>query len=87
MEMIQSIQISELEKENKNGLKYWGYGTNFTRLFYVNNPKNIVVVKNPIVDILNEFYFRQKDRLEKIATPSFFSSRGIKDNSTDLSFS
>ena len=36
------FEISELEKENKNGLKYWGYGTNFTRLFYVNNPKNIV---------------------------------------------
>ena len=36
------FEISELEKENKDGLKYWGYGTNFTRLFYVNNPKNIV---------------------------------------------
>ena len=36
------FEISELEKENKNGLKYWGYGTNFTRLFYVDNPNNIV---------------------------------------------
>lgn len=43
------------------------------------NPKNIVVTKNPIVDILNEFYFKQKDRLEKIAVPSFFTKRGIKD--------
>jgi len=36
------FEISELEKENKNGLKYWGYGTNFTRLYYINNPKNII---------------------------------------------
>lgn len=42
------------------------------------NPKNIVVVKNPIVDILNEFYFKQKEHLEKTATQEFFSSRGIK---------
>lgn len=44
------------------------------------NPKNIVVVKNPIVDILNEFYFKQKEKLEKIATADFFKSRGIEDN-------
>jgi UDP-N-acetylglucosamine 2-epimerase (non-hydrolysing) len=43
------------------------------------NPKNIVVVKNPIVDILNEFYFKQKKQLEKLATISFFSERNIKD--------
>ncbi len=43
------------------------------------NPKNIVVVRNPIVDILNEFYFKQKEKLEKKATPEFFSSRGISD--------
>jgi len=36
------FEISELEKENKNRLKYWGYGTNFTRLFYENKPENIV---------------------------------------------
>jgi hypothetical protein len=36
------FEISELEKENKNRLKYWGYGTNFTRLYYENNPNNIV---------------------------------------------
>lgn len=41
------------------------------------NPKNIVVVKNPIVDILNEFYFKQKKRLEKIANKNFFTTRGI----------
>jgi len=43
------------------------------------NPKNIVVVRNPIVDILNEFYYAHKDRLEKMATPEFFKSRGIED--------
>jgi glycosyltransferase involved in cell wall biosynthesis len=36
------FEINELENENKDGLKYWGYGTNFTRLFYVDNPNNIV---------------------------------------------
>ncbi len=43
------------------------------------NPKNIVVTKNPIVDILNEFYFNQKEKLEKMATTKFFNNRGIKD--------
>lgn len=43
------------------------------------NPRNIVVVKNPIVDILQEFYFKQKNRIEKKATSSFFSKRGITD--------
>ena len=43
------------------------------------NPKNIVVVRNPIVDILNEFYFKQRDKLEKKATYSFFKKRGIED--------
>ena len=42
------------------------------------NPKNIVVVRNPIVDILNEFYFKQKNKLEKKAKKSFFEKRGIK---------
>jgi len=42
------------------------------------NPKNIVVVRNPIVDVLNEFYFKQKDRLEKKATKKFFDARGIQ---------
>ena len=43
------------------------------------NPKNIVVVKNPIVDVLNEFYFKQKERLEKRASKKFFEYRGIED--------
>lgn len=41
------------------------------------NPKNIVVVGNPTVDILNKFYFAQKERLEKMATNEFFSSKKI----------
>ncbi len=43
------------------------------------NPRNIVVVRNPIVDILNEFYYPHKARLDAQADAKFFSSRGIKD--------
>lgn len=42
------------------------------------NPENIVVTRNPIVDILNEFYYKQKNRLEKIANTNFFKKRGIE---------
>lgn len=42
------------------------------------NPRNIVVTKNPIVDVLNEFYFKQKKRLEKMATEKFFKDRRIE---------
>jgi UDP-N-acetylglucosamine 2-epimerase (non-hydrolysing) len=42
------------------------------------NPKNIVVVTNPIVDILNSYYFAQKDKYDAMATPAFFESRGIE---------
>lgn len=44
------------------------------------NPKNIVVTRNPIVDILNRFYFKQKDKLQKIAIPDFFNKKGVKKN-------
>ncbi len=43
------------------------------------NPRNIVVVRNPIVEILNEFYYAQKDKLEAMATKEFFQERGIED--------
>ncbi|MBP6098884.1 MAG: UDP-N-acetyl glucosamine 2-epimerase [Candidatus Levybacteria bacterium] len=43
------------------------------------NPRNIVVTGNPIVDVLNEFYFKQKEKLEKKATKSFFAKKGIMD--------
>lgn len=42
------------------------------------NPRNIVVVGNPIVDILNHYYFSQKTKYEGMATPKFFSGRGIE---------
>ena len=45
------------------------------------NPDNIVVVGNPIVDILDWFYFSQKAKYEAMATPEFFTRRGLeKDN-------
>lgn len=36
------FEITELEKENSGGFKYWGYGTNFTRQFYEGTPDNII---------------------------------------------
>lgn len=41
------------------------------------NPNNIVLVGNPIVDILNHYYFSQKAKFEKMANDEFFESRGI----------
>lgn len=42
------------------------------------NPDSIVVVGNPIVDILNEFYFSQKEKFDKMATPEFFKNRHLE---------
>ena len=42
------------------------------------NPNNIVLVGNPIVDILNHYYFSQKPKYDAMATPEFFSTRGIE---------
>jgi UDP-N-acetylglucosamine 2-epimerase len=42
------------------------------------NPANIVVVGNPIVDILNRYYYSQKDRYDAMATGEYFASRGIE---------
>ena len=42
------------------------------------NPRNIVVVRNPIVDILQEFYFPHQARLKQMADANFFVSRGIR---------
>lgn len=42
------------------------------------NPKNIEVVGNPIVDILNRYYFEEKERFDRIATAKFFKERGIE---------
>jgi len=42
------------------------------------NPRNIVVVRNPIVDILQEFYFPHQARLNQMADANFFTARGIR---------
>ena len=42
------------------------------------NPNNIVVVTNPIVDILNHYYFSQKAKYDAMASPEFFAQRGIE---------
>jgi len=42
------------------------------------NPANIVVVGNPIVDILNHYYFDRIEKFQRMATPAFFSERGIE---------
>ncbi len=44
------------------------------------NPNNIVVVGNPIVDILTKFYFEKKEEFKKMAIDDFFKDRGIKKN-------
>lgn len=41
------------------------------------NPANIVVVGNPIVDILNRYYYSVRDKFDAMATPEFFASRGL----------
>jgi len=41
------------------------------------NPNNIVVVGNPIVDVLQHYYFAHQDRYEALASPEFFAARGI----------
>ena len=42
------------------------------------NPDSIVVTGNPIVDVLNKYYYDRADRYEELASPEFFRSRGIK---------
>ena len=44
------------------------------------NPKSIVVVTNPIVDILQKHYFEKKDFFEKMANDEFFIKRGLVKN-------
>lgn len=42
------------------------------------HPDRIVVVGNPIVDILDHYYFSQKDFYKNLATSQFFAERKIK---------
>jgi UDP-N-acetylglucosamine 2-epimerase (non-hydrolysing) len=42
------------------------------------NPSNIVVVGNPIVDILNHYYFERQAKFAAMASPAFFEARQIR---------
>jgi UDP-N-acetylglucosamine 2-epimerase (non-hydrolysing) len=41
------------------------------------NPGSIVVVGNPIVDVLNRYYYERHDYYERFASDDFFRSRGL----------
>jgi UDP-N-acetylglucosamine 2-epimerase (non-hydrolysing) len=41
------------------------------------NPDSIILVTNPIVDVLNRYYFQVKDKFDSLAAPSFFKERSI----------
>ena len=42
------------------------------------NPRNIVVIENLIVDVLNHYYFARRDEYEALASDEFFRDRGIE---------
>lgn len=42
------------------------------------NPKNIVLVQNLIVDVLNAYYFAKKNFYDQLATDDYFSQRGLE---------
>jgi UDP-N-acetylglucosamine 2-epimerase len=42
------------------------------------NPRNIVVIQNLIVDVLNHYYFDRMDEYKAYADDAFFSERGIE---------
>ncbi len=42
------------------------------------NPNNIVVTANPIVDVLNRYYYEREDHYRALATRDFFRSRGLE---------
>lgn len=44
------------------------------------NPRNIVVIQNLIVDVLNHYYFDRLAEYEALASDSFFADRGLKRN-------
>lgn len=41
------------------------------------NPRNIVVVQNPIVDVLQHYFFERKEEYDALASDDFFAERGI----------
>lgn len=42
------------------------------------NPKNIVVIQNLIVDVLEEYYFKRKSFYDDMATESFFREHSVE---------
>lgn len=42
------------------------------------NPDSVFLATNPIVDILNRYYFDVKDKFDQMATPEYFKERGIE---------
>jgi UDP-N-acetylglucosamine 2-epimerase (non-hydrolysing) len=42
------------------------------------NPRNIVVIQNLIVDVLEHYYFARKDEYDALASDEFFDARGIE---------
>jgi UDP-N-acetylglucosamine 2-epimerase (non-hydrolysing) len=42
------------------------------------NPRNIVVIQNLIVDVLNHYYFERRDEYEEYASKEFFAQRGLE---------
>jgi UDP-N-acetylglucosamine 2-epimerase (non-hydrolysing) len=42
------------------------------------NPRNIVVIQNLIVDVLQHYYFGRPDEYEAMASEAFFRERGIE---------
>jgi UDP-N-acetylglucosamine 2-epimerase (non-hydrolysing) len=42
------------------------------------NPRNIVIVQNLIVDVLNEYFFKRKEKYDAMASDEFFAERGIE---------
>jgi glycosyltransferase involved in cell wall biosynthesis len=51
-----SFEIENLEKENKDVFKYWGYGTDLTRLYYEKHPDNIVKKQENYNDVIFTCY-------------------------------
>ncbi|MBF6558084.1 MAG: UDP-N-acetyl glucosamine 2-epimerase [Acidimicrobiales bacterium] len=42
------------------------------------NPRNVVVIQNLIVDVLNHYYFERQDEYAQYASKEFFSERGLE---------
>ena len=42
------------------------------------NPNNIVLTTNPIVDVLQRYYFDVKEKFDRLASAEFFNQRGLE---------